>query len=101
MHLEVRTLKQADIDEHLTGLLELLHQMPNEQYWDRDHLIADLPDKWKLSFIASVNGTLAGMIVASTKPNKTAHIHKFVVGRGFRRMGLGRRLVVSVANSAR
>lgn len=67
--------------------LEALQEFPRE-YWQQEHFLRELPDKWELSVVAQQSGRWCGFIIASRK-DCAAHIHKFIVLQEARASGIG------------
>jgi ribosomal protein S18 acetylase RimI-like enzyme len=60
--------------------------------WTLEHLSKDLPDKWRLSFMASFDLQVVGYAIVSRKFGQ-AHLHQFMVHADHRSRHLGIRLL--------
>lgn len=90
--MEIRVLDKITVEKYTNSFLEIIHQKPDE-FWQVEHLLSDLPDKWKYSIAAFDHEKLVGFIIASNK-NSSVHIHKFFVDQNHRNSGIGVRLLL-------
>ncbi len=76
--------------------LELIADLPHE-YWGEGEFLLDLLGKWELSVLAVRGSELVGVLVASRK-ERDVYVHKLAVHSAYRRQGIGRRLIRTVAS---
>ena len=60
-------------------------------YWTREHLLADRPEKWERSLLALRDEKPVGYAIVSRK-DTAAHLHHLVVAERARGAGIGARL---------
>lgn len=77
LSINCSVLTREKLQQNLSACVEALREFPRE-YWQAEHFLHELPDKWQLSVMAQQNAALAGFIIASRK-SRAAHIHKFIV----------------------
>ena len=92
------TLSKGLIEAHLPALIAVAADVPGE-YWDAEHFLVDLPEKWALSFVAfKGQGNLIGYAIASRKDPQTIHLHHFMVTRDWRSRGVGEEMMGELLN---
>ena len=78
---------------HVEEFISMNNANLKNEYWQADHFLASLNQKWDLSFYAATEkNEMAGFIIASDKVT-TVHIHKFVVDHPFQQHGLGSKML--------
>lgn len=60
--------------------------------WSANNFLCELPQKWMLSRIATIDKQLVGFLIASKK-TECVHIHRLAVHPGFQSKGIGVMLV--------
>lgn len=87
-----RTLMPAQIRENIDAFLAIASDVPGE-YWGLEHFLAELPDKWRFSFAVWLAGRPIGYAVLSRLSGDGAHLHHFMIERGWRGRRLGARMI--------
>ena len=87
----IKKLTKEYLNNNIDDFLDIIQDGYNE-YWNIEHFLFDLPDKWETSIYIEVNSQLTAFIISSKKKN-TFHIHKFFVHKDYRSNGLGHRLL--------
>jgi len=82
------------------SLLACGADVPGE-YWTCDHLLADLPAKWSLSFAAWAAGRPVAYSILSRKAIDRVHLHHLMVLASERSKGLGSRMVLEMERRTR
>ena len=98
--LALRDLTPATVDSHADALVGLGRDIPGE-YWTVDHLLMDLPDKWRLSFVGWRADRPVAYAVLSRKGPDTVHLHHLMVGKDERGMGVGTAMMAEMVRRAR
>lgn len=88
-------LKKDLASKNIKRLVALTKQIePSEiQYWSEENVMKDLPGKWFLSQAAFDHKYLVGYLIASLQGKDMAKIHKYVVDKDYRNLGIGRNLL--------
>ena len=68
--------------------LSIAADIPGD-YWQRAHFLADLPEKWALSFAVLDRGIAIGYAILSQPETARVHLHHFMVHVDFRDGGRG------------
>ena len=63
--------------------LSITADIPGD-YWQRAHFLADLPEKWALSFAVLDKGIAIGYAILSRPEMARVHLHHFMVHVDFR-----------------
>ena len=87
MDILITNLDRKCLENRISEFINILAGEPNE-YWNESHFMLDLPNKYDLSVVVSVEGVTAGYIIASLKEDRP-YIHKFMVRKDLRRMKIG------------
>lgn len=90
--LHVKTLTASDARRNIDELIAVAADVPGE-YWTKEHFLADLPQKWRLSFTVWECSFLAGYAILSQKTLGHVHLHHLMVSKRSRNRGLGKRMV--------
>lgn len=93
------TLAPGDIRQHIRALLEIGTDIAGE-YWQLEHFLAELPEKWQLSLAAWSSGRPIGYAIVSKKEPTCAHLHHFAVAPSVRGRGIGRELLARAEANA-
>jgi GNAT superfamily N-acetyltransferase len=91
----IRTLQPEQIRRDPQAFLAVAADVPGE-YWTAEHLLVELPDKWRLSFAAWIGGRPVAYAVASRKSADRVHLHHLMVAPRHRGSGLGRRMAAEL-----
>jgi ribosomal protein S18 acetylase RimI-like enzyme len=75
------------LEDHCDKFIALLKDQENE-YWNRENFLKELPNKFNFSLHATLNDQLVGYVIASSK-NDLAYIHKFMVDQDCRGKKIG------------
>lgn len=78
---------------------ELIAVSADVSDWGEDEFLAELPDKWNLSFTVTID-RVAGYAVLSRKWPDRVHIHQFMVAPRWRSSGIGTAMVVMARDRA-
>src|SRR5574344_537360 len=84
--IKFKILKKDVLLENINTMFMLSDDLDND-YWIESHYLKDLPLKFDISLAAFINNKIVGFIIASKKD--VIHIHRFVVGKEYRNMGIG------------
>ena len=68
--------------------LSVTADLPGDQ-WVREHFLAELPEKWALSFALLDGGAAVGYAVQSRPEMDRVHLHRFMVRADHRGSGRG------------
>lgn len=90
--LDIRPLSEDEVTAHIEAFIEVARGVDGE-YWERQHFLKPLTDKWKLSLTAWVEKRPVGYAILSRKSPIQAHLHHFMVANDQRGQGLGERLL--------
>jgi ribosomal protein S18 acetylase RimI-like enzyme len=86
-------LDKSFLQNHVVDFIDMCQRNMENEYWNKDNFLAELPGKWKYSFVVTNNpGAVMGFIIASDK-SSSIHIHKFVVDKPYQRSGIGSQMV--------
>ena len=77
---------------NLKALIAVASDVPGE-YWAAENFLAELPQKWCLSFALWRGSALIGYAILSRKSENRVHLHHLMVSRSNRNQGLGDRMV--------
>ena len=89
-NIRYETLDRALAILHHQTIINLIIEMHPRQYWDFNNLLKELPGKWFFSNCSfDYGGQLVGVLIASKKSINNVHIHKFVISKSLRNVGIG------------
>jgi len=91
MDLLINITSLKYLEDNYEKFIAILKSQKNE-YWARENFLKELPNKFRFSLHATINESLVGYIIASSK-NNTAYIHKFMVDRDHRGNKIGHHLL--------
>jgi ribosomal protein S18 acetylase RimI-like enzyme len=97
---EVVTLSPDWVIANIDVLIDIASDVPGE-YWRTAHFLADLPEKWALSFALSDDGVPVAYSIISEKGPDHCHLHHFMVHLHWRSHGLGNQMVTEMLARAR
>jgi len=89
-HIVIKVLSKRYLQRNIAVFIDILKELSNEQ-WKEEHFLLELPNKFKLSLVAIINGKPVGYIIASQK-NNYAYIHMFVVKKEYQGKQVGTKL---------
>ena len=72
--------------------LSIAADIPDD-YWRREHFLADLPEKWALSFAILDAGSVIGYAILSRPDKARVHLHHFMVHVDRRGGGCGSKMI--------
>lgn len=87
-------------ERHAADCLAIAADVDGE-YWKAEHFLADLPQKWRLSFAVLVDGIPVAYTVASLKAEQTVHLHHFMTRSDWRGRLLGKAMMAELLRRAR
>jgi ribosomal protein S18 acetylase RimI-like enzyme len=94
---KIKPLDKKFLETNIDGFTGILKGIEHE-YWERQHFLLDLPAKWVYSLVAlDASGKIIGYVIASKKDSHI-HIHKFMIEKTVRCLGLGRELLAYLCN---
>lgn len=106
--MEIHPLTAADaarLAEDLATLdRTLVAELGDEfstEVWGPGHFTSERPGKWSHSFYATIDGALAGYLIASRPSPETVHFHRGAVLPAYRRQGVGVPLLAAARDAAR
>ncbi|MFV0269501.1 MAG: GNAT family N-acetyltransferase [Draconibacterium sp.] len=91
MGIVIHAIDKVFLAQNLSRFIDILKSEPDE-YWDESNFLYELPNKYNLSLAACLGKELVGYIIASSKENRTSHIHKFMVDKNYRGKQIGQKL---------
>jgi len=94
--LLVQTLDRARC---IALMPELIGVSADVSDWREDEFLAELPDKWNLSFTVTID-RIVGYAVLSRKWPDRVHIHQFMVAPRWRSSGIGAAMVAAARDRA-
>tara|TARA_Y100000588_G_scaffold6808_1_gene8061 strand:+ start:10610 stop:11086 length:477 start_codon:yes stop_codon:yes gene_type:complete len=70
--------------------------------WSKEQFTRDIPHKWDLSFVAMVNMSIIGYVIASQDSidHKTSRVNKIVIHHNHQRQGVGKLLMKNYINAS-
>lgn len=95
----MRVLTAAEVEAHLPAFMAVGADIAGE-YWQREHFLRVLPEKWTLSLGAWAGSAPLGYAFLSARGAGHAHLHHFAVAPERRRQGLGARLLAAAEENA-
>jgi ribosomal protein S18 acetylase RimI-like enzyme len=91
--MEIKVLQKKELELRINEFIEISHKNIDDEYWDANNFLADLTNKWKLSFyVVDEKKSVKAFVIASEKA-ETIHIHKFIVDETVQRQGLGKEML--------
>lgn len=98
--IRIETLSRPTMIAYVAELRKIAADQPDE-YWEQEHFLHDLPQKWELSFAVFSRDKLAGYAILSRKDDSSVHLHHFMLGPDSRGLGIGGRMMEEVERRAR
>jgi len=96
-NFKIKTLDKMFLKNHVNDFISILEDIEHE-YWQKEHFMIDLPGKWSYSLVVLDDSkNILGYIIASKK-NRNVHIHKFVIEKKLRSLGIGKELLADLCN---
>lgn len=88
------------LNNYIDQLLEIDRHTPGER-WNLENFLFELPMKWQLSemLVGELN-QVEGFLIASFR-NSVFHIHRLAIREEYKGKGLGKKLILSLADKAR
>lgn len=86
--IKLKTLSAEMVLGNLAALIEVASDIPGE-YWAAENLLAERPEKWRLSFGAWLAPQLIGYAILSQRAPRHVHLHHFMVSAMARGRGCG------------
>jgi len=71
-----------------TEFLSIAADIPSD-YWAREHFLAELPEKWRLSFALLEEDMAVGYAIMSRPEQNCVHLHHFMLRASHRGGGRG------------
>jgi len=100
MEYRMVELTKDYLASRLDEFIDMCHNNIPDEYWQAEHFLSDLKNKWRLSsLLLGQEEQLIGFLIASEKET-SVHIHKFVIDKSFQGEGLGRRLLGELETKA-
>ncbi len=90
-NVEIADLDRETVERHMGDLLAVAADVPGE-YWEVEHFMLDLPEKWTLSFAAWRAGRIVGYAIVSRPELERVHLHHFMIAAEMRGCGIGSRM---------
>jgi ribosomal protein S18 acetylase RimI-like enzyme len=87
MDIVIKKISKKYLEENIIYFVKILNNEMYE-YWQYEHFLLELPMKFEFSLMALLNKQLVGYIIASKKEERS-YIHKFIIDREYRGMGVG------------
>ncbi|OIO62132.1 hypothetical protein COY26_00835 [Candidatus Woesearchaeota archaeon CG_4_10_14_0_2_um_filter_33_10] len=84
--LRVYNLNKITLNENIETFLSI--ERDYAEPWNKENFLMDMPYKWQLSKYITFENNIAGFIIGSLS-NKTVSLHRFMVDKNYRRLGLG------------
>ncbi len=86
--MRILTLNAQQVRDCLSDFLEIGADVDGE-YWQAEHFLLDLPEKWVLSFAVWSVGQPVAYAVLSRRARHHVHLHHLMVSAPFRNFGVG------------
>jgi len=86
--MQIRDFSRDEFLAHEAAFLEIAADVPGE-YWTRRHFLADLPGKWRLSFVLWQEASPIGYAILSRPEEDHVHLHHFMIHADRRNRGGG------------
>lgn len=88
--LAFQTLTKELCQQNMAALIAVSEDVSD---WQEAHFLADLPNKWQLSFIAFYQDQPVAYAILSNKWPERVHIHQFMVSKTHRGQGVGEKML--------
>ena len=98
--LRFETLSPQVVTACADQLQAIAADQPDE-YWELEHFLLELPEKWILSFAAILKETIVGYAILSRRDRSTVHLHHFMLAPDVRGSGFGGMIMDEVERRAR
>lgn len=97
--ITITSLSRDYLNSHTRQFIDLDKTIIDEP-WTEENFLVDLPKKWIYSQVAYANAFIVGFVIASEKYNYSIHVHRIAINADFQRQGIGRKLLLTAAESA-
>jgi len=99
-NIEILKLNKEVMESKIEDILSLEKNWTGigEKAWSKSQFLRDLKKKRDLSFLAMKDGEVVGYSIGSEKYPGCSYLHKIVVDKNYRRMGIGQKLLESLSN---
>jgi ribosomal protein S18 acetylase RimI-like enzyme len=91
-YVELRALDPQLVRTHYTALVTITEDLPPDG-WTAEKFFMELPNKWQLSFSGWYREQAIAYAVLSRKTPSTVHLHRFMIAKAWRGVGLGHDLL--------
>ena len=78
IHFKIQNLNKKNLTNHIQKLIKIDETVFPSDKWTKENFRVELPDKWKLSYLATINDTSVGYAICS-KYNNKIHLHRLAV----------------------
>ena len=93
----VSNLTSGFLEQSLDQIYNMEDEWTNtgQPIWSEEQFLRDIPHKWELSFVAIVNTSIIGYVIASQGAlnQRTSRVNKIVIHRDHQRKGVGKLLM--------
>jgi len=83
---KVYNLNKITLNKNIKTFLSI--ERDYAEPWNKENFLMDMPYKWQFSKYITFENNIAGFIIGSLN-NKTVSLHRFMVDKNYRRLGLG------------
>lgn len=91
--MRIVKLTREIVENNIDELTSLDKSIGVEERWGIENFMRDLEGKWENSFIAMDEDNIIAFIICSLKDKYNLHIHRFVVKKECRHLGIGSHLI--------
>ena len=95
-----RDLAPEEVYDYESDFLGIAADVPGE-YWSRENLLMDLPEKWNLSFAVWMDNRPVAYAILSKKEADRAHLHHLMVVAEQRNLGVGSAMLTEMEQRVR
>ncbi len=93
----VSNLTSGFLEQSLDQIYNMENEWTNtgQPIWSEEQFMRDIPHKWDLSFVATVNMSIIGYVIASQSEidQRTSRVNKIVIHHNHQRQGVGKLLM--------
>ena len=93
----VSNLTSGFLEQSLDQIYNMEDEWTNtgQPIWSEEQFMRDIPHKWDLSFVATVNISIIGYVIASQRAlnQRTSRVNKIVIHHDHQRQGVGKLLM--------
>ncbi len=93
----IRTLTKAELTRNMAAFVALAADVDD---WTAANFLADLPEKWRLSFAIWKGKSPIAYAILSRRAEGHVHLHHFMIAKDWRRRTVGTQMLEEVKRRA-